>query len=103
MAEVDPKVNNDAVRATLRERGASSRVIEGGAAGLLDNWRRFVESVEQGYKYGLDDYRNDLDLRTLIAVTGLSGQVAAEDNRLRAMLVNTRQPVWESDVPDAFW
>lgn len=99
MAEFD----NEAVRATLRERGASPRVIEGGAEGLLDNWRNFVHSVEQGYKYGLDDYRNDLDIRTLIAVAGLGGHVAAEDSRLRALLVHTRQPIWESDAADPFW
>ena len=52
---------------------------------------------------GLDDYRNDLDIRTLVAVTGLSAHVTGEDTRLRSLLVNTRQPVWESDTNDAFW
>jgi hypothetical protein len=91
------------VRAALRQLGASPRIVEEGAAGLISGWRKFVESVERGYKFGLDDYRNELDLRTLIAAVGLASQVASEDRRLRALLVNTRQPLWESDAPDAFW
>jgi hypothetical protein len=96
-------VDEQGVRAALRELGASPRVIEGGAAGLISGWRKFVESVERGYKFGLDDYRNELDLRTMIAAVGLAPQVAAEDQRLRGLLVNTRQPLWESDAPDPFW
>ena len=96
-------VDEQAVRATLRGLGASPRVIEGGAAGLISGWQKFVESVERGYKFGLDDYRNELDLRTMIDAVGLAPQVTAEDERLRALLVNTRQPLWESDAPDPFW
>ena len=92
-----------AVQAILKTRGAPAHVVEAGAQGLLAGWRRFVEAVERGYTFGLDDYRNDLDLRTLIAATGLSPHVAEEDKRLRALLVHTRQPVWESDAADAFW
>jgi hypothetical protein len=95
--------DEEAVRAALRRLGASPRVIEGGAAGLISGWRKFVESVERGYKFGLEDYRNELDLRTMIDAVGLASEVAGEDQRLRALLVNTRQPLWESDAPDAFW
>jgi len=95
--------DEESVRAALRQLGASPRVIEGGAGGLISGWRQFVESVERGYKFGLDDYRNELDLRTMIAAVGLAGHVAGEDRRLRALLVNTRQPIWESDAPDPFW
>lgn len=93
----------DSVRAILRERGAAGHVVRGGAEGLLASWRRFVDEVQAGYPLGLDDYRNDLDIRTLIEVAGLSGEVTEEDARLRAMLTHTEVAVWESDVPDAFW
>ena len=96
-------VDESAVRAILRQRGAASHVIDGGGEQLIARWRAFVESVEVGYTLGLDDYRNDLDIRTLVAVTGLSAHVTGEDTRLRSLLVNTRQPVWESDTNDAFW
>ena len=52
--------DEEAVRASLRQLGASPRVIEGGSAGLISGWQKFVESVERGYKFGLDDYRNEL-------------------------------------------
>lgn len=70
---------------------------------LVERWRGFVESVERGYRFGLDDYRNDLDLRSMIAEAGLAEAVRDTDLRFRALLVNTRQPVWESDAPDAWW
>ena len=66
-------------------------------------WGRFVALVEQGYPLGLDDYRNDLDLRELIAEAGLDSHVKAADERLRQALAPARRPIWESDVPDAFW
>ena len=96
-------MNDDAVRAILRERGAAAHVIRGGAEGLIAAWRRFVDQVEAGYPLGLDDYRNDLDVRTLIGAAGLGGEVAEEDARLRRMLVRTDVAVWSSDIADAFW
>jgi hypothetical protein len=96
-------LNEELIKKKLLAHGVPEHVIEGGAAGLIAGWRRFVESVEQGYPLGLDDYRNDLDLRELIAVAGLDSEVAAEDKRLRQALLPEGRPVWESDVPDAFW
>jgi hypothetical protein len=95
--------SEDAVRALLRERGAAVHVVSGGAEGLIAAWRNFVAQVEAGYPLGLDDYRNDLDIRTLIEVARLSDQVAEEDARLRRMLAHPEVVIWESDVPDAFW
>ena len=95
---------NDAEMITyLRENGYPEHVVKAGRRGLVDRWNKFVDSVERGYTFGLDDYRNDLDLRSLIAAAGLASQVADADKRLRALLVHTRQPVWESDAADAFW
>ena len=99
---MDPS-SDETVRRVLRERGAASHVIEGGSAGLIAVWRKFVEAVEHGYEFGLDDYRNDLDIRTLIDVAGLASAVVAEDTRLRRILTITSRPVWSSDVPGAFW
>ena len=87
----------------LRKPGSAPRVVEGGPRNLVERWNKFVDSVERGYSFGLDDYRNDLDLRSLIAAAGLASQAAEADKRLRALLVHTRQPVWESDAADAFW
>jgi hypothetical protein len=95
--------SDDDVRAVLRERGAAAHVVTAGAQGLIAAWRRFVDHVEAGYPLGLDDYRNDLDIRTLIEISGLSGEVAEEDARLRAILSHSEVVVWQSDVPDAFW
>jgi len=94
---------SEAVGAILRERGAAAHVVRGGAEGLIAAWRRFVDQVEAGYPLGLDDYRNDLDLRTLIGAAGLGDEVADEDARLRGLLVHTDVAVWSSDIPEAFW
>ena len=49
----------------LRENGYPEHVVKAGRKGLVDRWRKFVEEVERGYKFGLEDYRNDLDLRAM--------------------------------------
>ena len=95
--------DDGAVRDKLRARGAADYVIREGAQGLIGRWRKFVEQVEVGYRFGLDDYRNDLDIRTLIWVAGLENEVSREDERLRALLTHTESPVWSSDAPDPFW
>lgn len=95
--------NDESVRAVLRARGAAAHTIRGGASGLIEGWRRFVEQVERGYPLGLEDYRNDLDLRTLIEVAQIGAEVAEEDARFRKLLIATDRAVWSSDVPQAFW
>lgn len=94
----DPKVAE-----VLLTRGASPGIVEGGASGLLSGWAAFVDQVEAGYAFGLDDYRNDLDLRTLIAITELDDAAANDDARFRSLLAQTELEVWSSDAPGAWW
>jgi hypothetical protein len=89
--------------AYLRENGYPEHVVRAGRAGLIDGWRKFVESVERGYKLGLEDYRNDLDLRGIIAMLQLDGEVAELDARFRALLTDHNKRVWESSGEDPFW
>ena len=86
----------------LAARGVSPRILEGGAEGLLARWTAFVSEAAAGYSFGLEDYRNDLDLRTLIAHAGLSDLAAVDDQRFRDLLQGDA-PVWSSDAPDAWW
>jgi hypothetical protein len=95
--------NDDSVRAFLRRRGAAPHVVAGGSENLVAGWRHFVSQVEAGYPLGLDDYRNDLDIRSLIELAGLAAQVEDEDHRFRALLTRTDLAVWSSDTPDAWW
>lgn len=95
--------SNDPVREKLRERGAAEHVIRGGGEGLIAGWRDFVNRVESGYPFGLADYRNDLDLRSLISFVNLDSEVPAEDARLRKLLTRTDRTIWSSDAADAFW
>ncbi len=97
----DPSDNS--VRAFLRRRGAAAHVVSGGAEALIAGWKRFVGQVEAGYKFGLDDYRNDLDIRGLIEAAGLADHVADDDRRFRAALTHTDVAIWSSDQPNAFW
>lgn len=88
----------------LRDNGYPQHLVRDGRAGLLRRWREFVEQVERGYPLGLEDYRNDLDLRAIIAMAGAEDEeVHALDDRLRAMLANTGARVWESLAGDPFW
>jgi hypothetical protein len=97
--------NDDPVRRKLRQRGVAEYIIQEGAEGLVRRWRHFVDQVEKGYPLGLDDYRNDLDIRSLIALAGLEAEVSSDDARLRRLLTEAglKRPVWESETPGAFW
>ena len=97
------RADDDPIRARLRARGAADYIVREGAEGLRARWREFVDAVESGYRFGLDDYRNDLDIRSLIEAVGLSADVAAEDARFRQLLKPVEEPIWSSDAPDAFW
>ena len=88
----------------LRDNGYPEHIVRGGRAGLVRRWREFVEQVERGYALGLEDYRNDLDLRAIIAMAGAEDdEIRALDDRLRAMLTDTGVRVWESLAGDPFW
>ncbi len=85
--------------AYLRENGYPEHVVRAGRAGLIERWRKFVEEVERGYKLGLEDYRNDLDLRGIIAMLGLDQEVEDLDRRFENMLTDRDKRVWESQQP----
>jgi hypothetical protein len=96
-------MNDAEIEGWLRGRGCPAHVVRGGRAHLINAWKRFVSKVERGYDLTLDDYRNDLDIRTLIAHTGLASEVRDEDERFRALLTATDREIWTSDAPDPFW
>lgn len=87
----------------LRENGYPEHIIRGGREGLVRRWQAFVAEVEAGYQFGLEDYRNDLDLRGIIQLTGAADAVAEADARFHAMLAGTEHRVWESGEGDPWW
>jgi hypothetical protein len=87
----------------LRENGYPEHIVRAGRKGLVARWNKFVDEVAKGYKLGLEDYRNDLDLRGIISMAGIENDVADADQRLRALLKPASKPIWESGVGDAFW
>jgi hypothetical protein len=87
----------------LDDNGYPPHIVAGGTAGLLRRWREFVAETEQGYPYGLHDYRNDLDLRGLIHLFDLDAEVAEADERFRDVLTATHVRVWESAPGAPFW
>ena len=88
----------------LRENGYPERVVREGRAGLLRSWREFVDQVERGYSLGIEDYRNDLDVRGILALAGIEDDtLGALDARLQKLLTATGVRVWESGPGDAFW
>ena len=87
----------------LRENGYPEHIIRAGRTGLIERWNKFVDEIERGYKLGLEDYRNDLDLRGIIEMAGLEDQVQDADERLKALLTDQDVRVWESGVESSFW
>jgi len=92
------------VQEYLRENGFPEHVVRDGRAGLVHRWREFVKQVEHGYRFGIEDYRNDLDVRGIIALAKADdAEVYMLDERLRALLTSTHIRVWESGPDNAFW
>jgi hypothetical protein len=89
--------------AYLRENGYPEHVVRAGRAGLIGRWAKFVADVEGGYRFGLEDYRNDLDLRGIIAMLGLDAEVSDLDRRFESLLTHREKRVWESSAADPFW
>jgi hypothetical protein len=89
--------------AYLRENGYPEHVVRAGRAGLIERWGKFVGEVERGYRFGLEDYRNDLDLRGIIAMLGLDAEVGDLDRRFESLLTARDRRVWESAANDPFW
>jgi hypothetical protein len=96
-------MNDEEMIAYLRDNGYPEHIVRAGRAGLIDRWGKFVAEVEHGYRLGLEDYRNDLDLRGIIAMLGLDADVADLDRRFEAMLTNRDIRLWESSAFDPFW
>lgn len=87
----------------LRDNGYPEHLARAGRSGLIDRYRKFVEQVEHGYKLGLEDYRNDLDLRGILAMLQLDHEVQDLDRRLEAQLTNRTTRVWETSPGDPPW
>ena len=88
----------------LRENGYPAHIMRGGRGGLLKRWREFVEQVERGYTLGIESYRNDLDIRGIIALAKAGdNEVRAVDARFKELLTDTHVRVWESAPSDPFW
>jgi len=99
-----PDMTDSQVREYLRDNGYPEQVAREGRAGLSRRWREFVEQVERGYSLGLEDYRNDLDVRAIIALAGLEDdEIRALDERLKKILAAREIRVWESAAGDPFW
>jgi len=91
------------IRGYLEDNGYPRHVVAAGREGLVRRWRDFVREVERGYRFGLEDYRNDLDVRGILAILQLDADVAEEDARFEAMLTGCDRRVWESAPGDPFW
>ena len=96
-------MTDDQITDYLRDNGYPEHLVRAGRAGLIDRWRKFVEEVERGYKFGLEDYRNDLDLRGILAMLALDDQVKNLDARFEALLTNRTVRIWESAPGDPAW
>jgi hypothetical protein len=99
-----PKMTDAEIQQYLGDNGYPEHIVREGRAGLVRRWREFVQQVERGYALGLEDYRNDLDVRAILDLAGGEDEeIGLLDTRLRAMLTATTVRVWESAAGDPFW
>ena len=98
----------------LRKRGAPEHIVKSGLGGLVRSWERTVDEIETGYKWGLEEWLNDLDVRTLVfeIVTTLPGEVVLglmrrlnlADWRFMEATVKTQECVWgEENAKENHW
>jgi hypothetical protein len=95
---------SDPVREFLRDKGCAQHVVSRGLEGLVGDWEETVESIAQGYEFGLDDYLNDLDGRQLIeevmAINEVPNRlkygdrVRRADERMRKLVRETDECLW---------
>jgi hypothetical protein len=88
----------------LRARGVSERVLAGGLAGLVASWERFATELERGYAGGLDEWRNDVDVRDILDEAlraasaderrALRRRARIADARVRKLLVQSGRCLW---------
>jgi len=100
-----PHLTDQQIEDYLSENGSPPHVVRAGRAGLIKRWSEFVGEVEKGYRLGLEDYRNDLDLRGILATLGLDDDpcVQEADLRLLKVLEPAAKRVWESCEGSPFW
>jgi hypothetical protein len=97
-------MSDSEIEAYLQDNGYPAHLVREGRAGLVRRWREFVEQVERGYRLGLEDYRNDLDIRGILELAGAANdEVLALDERLRSLLLPAQGRMWESAPGDPFW
>ena len=91
------------ITAYLADNGYPAHIVREGRAGLVRRWCEFVEQVERGYSLGLEDYRNDLDVRAILRLAEAEdAEVEALDARLRKLLTGGAR-VWESAAGEPWW
>ena len=97
-------MTDEEIRDYLDDNGYPPHVVRGGSAGLVERWRAFVSEAQAGYRYRLEDYRSDLDLRGVIQVVGLGEDdgVREADERFRQLLKATYIRLWESMAGEPF-
>jgi hypothetical protein len=93
---------------TLRARGVAEHVLAGGLAGLVAAWERLAAELERGYTGGLDDWRNDVDVRDILAEAlaaanaderrAIGRRVRLADRRVREQLMPAARCVWGTRI-----
>jgi hypothetical protein len=57
---------NTSIAEYLRAQKYHPKIVEGGVNYLIDEWRKLVAQIHSGFQRGIDEYRNDLDGRTIL-------------------------------------
>jgi hypothetical protein len=100
----------DPVRNFLREKGCGEHIVERGLEGLVEKWEDVVQSVEEGYSLGLDDYLNDMDARQLIEESLVVAtpprrerfveRVNRADELMKGLVEPARRCLWGAEIAE---
>jgi hypothetical protein len=98
-------MTDDEIRSYLEDNGYPAHIVKAGRDGLIRRWTQFVDEVGRGYEFGLEDYRNDLDVRGIVELIGAGSEpeVAEADAKLKSMLTGTDHRIWESSAENPWW
>ena len=98
----------------LKRRGSPSHVVRSGLGGLVRSWERTVEDLQRGSGWEMDEWLNDLDVRTLIhevsqalpgeLALGLMRRLSMADLRFEAGTLEAAGCVWgEENAHENHW
>lgn len=96
----------------LQTRTSAEHIWKQNANELVANWEKCIDEIRNGYKGGLDDYLNDMDLRQIIAdclcfvrasfTPALINRIEFADKELTSLTKELPECLWGESLAERF-